>query len=287
MSWVESLQKAINYMEEHLLEEISIEEIAKQANFSTFHFQRTFSLLTDTSVSEYLRRRRLTLAAQELCQSDTKIINLAWKYGYDTPEAFSKAFRRQHGISPSEVRKYTGKLKSYNRLMIQVQLKGVDPMQYQIVKKKNFQVIGIRRTYSLENGDNLTGIPRFWDEVNSNGIDQLLFQANNGPVKGVLGVCVDKSDSDTKQIDYWIATAHEGNDIPAGFSKLEIPASTWAIFEVHGAMPHAMQNTWKQIFSEWFPSSGYRLAGTPELEVYSDGDASHPDYYSEIWIPVK
>lgn len=286
MSWIESLQKAINYMEEHLLDEITIEEISKKANSSTFHFQRIFSLLTDISVSEYLRRRRLSLAAQELCQSDQKIIDLALKYGYDTPEAFSKAFRRQHGVAPSEVRKYTGKLKSYDRLVIQVILKGVEPMQYQIVKKESFQVIGMKRTYSLHNIEYQQNISQFWDEANSDGTDQFLFQANNGPVKGVLGICIDKSDENKKEIDYWIGSAHEGNDIPAGYSKLNIPASKWIILEVHGPMPHAIVNKWKRILS-WFSTSGYEHAGTPELEVYSDGDPSHSDYYSEIWIPIK
>lgn len=287
MAWIESLQKAIDFMEQHLLDDITIEDISKQANSSTFHFQRTFTLLTEMSVGEYLRRRRLTLAAQELCKTNQKIIDLARKYGYDTPEAFSKAFRRQHGISPSEVRTYTGKLQSYNRLVIQVSLKGAEPMQYKIVNKDSLQMVGIKRQFSLENGENLVEIPKFWNEVNSNKTGDLLIRANNGPVKGILGVCVDKSDSQTKQIEYWIATAHEGNEIPQGFSKLEIPSATWAIFEVHGAMPDAMQNKWKQIFSEWFPSSGYQLAGAPELEVYSEGDASRPDYYSEIWIAVK
>ena len=145
MEWVESLQKAIDYIEKHLLEDISIEEIAKEVNFSTFHFQRTFSILTDMSIGEYVRRRRLTLAAHELTRSDKKVIDIAYKYGYDTPEAFAKAFRRQHGISPSEARKHIGKLKSYNRLVIQVNLKGAEPMNVKIVEKEAIQVVGVKR----------------------------------------------------------------------------------------------------------------------------------------------
>jgi AraC family transcriptional regulator len=287
MAWIESLQKAIDYMEEHLLDNLTIEEIAKQANASPFHFQRTFALLTDISVGEYLRRRRLTLAARELTGTDRKIIDIAHKYGYDTPEAFAKAFRRQHGLTPSEARKCKGKLKSYNRLMIQVSLKGAEPMQYKIVERDRFQVVGIKREFSFCDGENLVGIPLFWQKVNEDGTDDLLFKLNNGQIKGVLGVCVDKSDARSeKMMDYWIATEYEG-DTPNGLLKLEIPASKWAVFEVHGPMPHAMQQAWKQIFSEWFPSSGYEHAGTPELEVYTDEDPSSPDLYSEIWIPVK
>ncbi|SEN54764.1 AraC family transcriptional regulator [Lihuaxuella thermophila] len=285
MAWVESLQRAINYIEEHLLEDIRIEDISKQANMSVYHFQRVFSILTDISVGEYIRRRRLTLAAQELSRTNGKIIDIAYKYGYDTPEAFSKAFRRQHGLTPSEARKHMGKLKSYNRLMIQVSLKGVDPMQYKIVERDSFQVVGIKREFSCVNGENHVNIPKLWNEVNANGTSDLLFQLNNGQIKGVLGVTANYND-EKKVIDYWVATEYDG-EAPDGLLTLQIPASKWAVFEVHGPMPHAMTNAWKQIFSEWFPSSGHEHAGTPELEVYPDGDPYHSDYYSEIWIPVN
>lgn len=287
MGWVESLQKAINYMEECILEDISMESIAKQANTSEFHFQRTFAILTDVSVGEYLRRRRLSLAAQELSNTDHKIIDLAYKYGYDTPEAFSKAFRRQHGITPSEARKNIGKLNCYNRLVIQVNLKGAEPMRYKIVERDSFQVAGIKREFSLKNEENLKGIPKMWDEVNGDGTVGKLAELNNGEIKGILGVCVDKRLTQSEpSIDYWVATEHIG-DASEDFLTLEIPASKWGVFEVHGPMPGAMPKVWKQIFSEWFPSNQYEHAGTPELEVYSDEDPSSPDLYSEIWIPLK
>lgn len=137
MAWIVSLQKAIDYIEEHLLDsDLSIERVAEEANASAYHFQRTFAILTDMAVGEYIRGRRLTLAAQELTQTDSKVIDLAYKYGYETPESFAKAFRRQHGMTPTEARNFRGKLKSYNRLTIQVSLKGAEPMQYSIVKKK-------------------------------------------------------------------------------------------------------------------------------------------------------
>jgi AraC family transcriptional regulator len=287
MGWVESLQKAINYMEECILEDISMESIAKQANTSEFHFQRTFAILTDVSVGEYLRRRRLSLAAQELSNTDHKIIDLAYKYGYDTPEAFSKAFRRQHGITPSEARKNIGKLNCYNRLVIQVNLKGAEPMRYKIVERDSFQVVGIKKEFSLINEENLKGIPKMWDEVNGDGTVGRLAKLNNGEIKGILGVCVDKRLTESEQsIDYWVAAEHIG-DASEDFLTLEIPASKWGVFEVHGPMPGAMPKVWKQIFSEWFPSNQYEHAGTPELEVYSDEDPSSPDLYSEIWIPLK
>lgn len=286
MSWVESLQKAIDYIEQHLLEEILIEDIAKQANSSPFHFQRTFAILTDMTIGEYIRNRRLTLAAQELSSSDCKIIDIALKYGYDTPEAFTKAFRKQHSITPSEARNNLGKLHSYNRLVIQVSLKGVEPMKYSILQKEAFQIVGVKREFSCKNDEQQQGIPKFWEDVHKDGINDCLFSLNNGEVKGVLGVCLEKEKTNPGMMDYWIATDHVG-EVPEGLMSMEIPESTWAVFEVHGAMPDAMPKVWKQIFSEWFPSSGYAYTGTPELEVYSNDNPFSPDYYSEIWIPVK
>ncbi len=289
MAWVESIQKAIEFMENHLLEEITVDDIAEQAHVSPSHFQRTFSVLTESTVGDYIRRRRLTLAGEELLTTDAKIIDLAYKYGYDTPEAFTKAFRRQHDMTPSEARKNKGKLQSYNRLIIQVSLKGAKPMKYTIVEKEAFQIVGVKREFSsVAEEENVVGIPEFWQEVNQNGTTDLLFQVNNGPIEGVLGVCGDVSETleEGRKFDYWVGAAHSG-DVPEGMQSLTLPASKWAVFEVRGPMPVAMQTAWKQIFSEWFPSTGYEHAGTFEFELYTNEDPSSPDLYSEIWIPVK
>lgn len=284
MGWVESLQHAIDYMEAHMEEPVTIEEIAKEANSSVFHFQRTFAILTDCSVAEYLRRRRLTLAAQELSATDQKIIDIAYKYGYDTPEAFSKAFRRQHGVTPSDARKNLGELQSFNRLAIQVNLKGADPMKYRIVEKESFQAIGVKREFSLQGGENLSGIPEMWMEMNQDGTSDEVAKLNDGEINGLLGICANYEDGVT--MDYWIA-AESTQPVPESLLQLEVPASKWGVFEVRGAMPDAMPKVWKQIFSEWFPSNQYENAGTAELEVYPAGDPYSEDYVSEIWIPLK
>lgn len=286
MALVESLQKAIDFMEGHLLDDISIDEIAGQANISPFHFQRTFMILTDTSVGEYLRRRRLTLAAQELATTDVKIIDLAYKYGYDSPEAFTKAFRKQHGISPSEARKGGGKLQSYNRLMIQVNLKGAEPMNYQIVEREAFHVVGLKRECpcGVEGGPN--GIPEFWVEVNQNGTVDKLIALMNGEIKGLLGI-TDNYDAKSNTIDYWIAAEHIGEVPSSDFTSLEIPASKWVIFEVNGSAPTALPEAWKQIYTEWIPSNGYEVAEMPAIEAYTDPDPFRPDSTNQIWLAVK
>lgn len=287
MPWIVSLQKAIDYIEANLYEQISIEDIARKANVSPFHFQRLFSIMTDCSIGEYIRRRRLTQAAHDLYNTNLKIIDLAAKYGYDTPESFTKAFRRQHGITPSEARKKKGSLKSYPRLVIQVILKGVEPMNYRIIEQEAFTIIGRKKEFSVANNENQIGIPKMWNEANENGTTDALVHLNNGKLKGTVGVCVEKAAKNGYPvIDYWIATAYEGT-APTEFETLEIPAAKWVVFEVYGPMPNAMQETWKRIYAEWFPTSGYSHAnGVPELEVYSDENTSNPDYYSEIWIPV-
>lgn len=281
LTWIQSIQQAITYIEKNLLEKIAIEDIAREAHCSAFHFQRVFSILTNMTVADYIRKRRMTLAAQDLIRTDEKIITIALKYGYDSPESFTKAFRKQHQLSPSEVRKHEGTITSYLPLTIQVSLKGAKPMNYQIIDKDSFQILGSKRTYNCKTGENTKNIPLFWDEANANGTTELLYQQNDGVIDGILGVCV----AHTDKIDYWIATtsnAHSGD-----FETLTIPASKWVKFEVHGAMPDAMQNTWKQIYSEWFPAHPYTPTGTPELEVYTEDNPSSPDCYSKIWIPIK
>ncbi|MCM3032654.1 MULTISPECIES: AraC family transcriptional regulator [unclassified Niallia] len=284
MTWLEGLQKALDYIEDHLDEELSTAEIAKQACLSSFHFQRTFSVLTDTTVGEYIRRRRLSAAGQELMNKDLRVIDAAIKYGYESPEAFTKAFRKQHGITPSAIRSGKGKLTIYNPFAIQIVLKGAEPMNVKIVHMDEFQAIGKKQSYSYKEGENLKGIPLFWEEANRDGTIDSLAEWNDGCVKGILGICAEITSS-TKDMDYWIAVATT-KDKAEGFETITIPQSKWAVFEVHGPMPHSMQNTWKQIYAEWFPKSGYIQTNSPQLEVYGEGKPDSEDYYSEIWIPV-
>jgi AraC family transcriptional regulator len=285
MNWMDALHRSIDYLESHLETPFKMEDAAAEANISVFHFQRIFLVLTDMSVMEYVRRRRLTLAAQELALTDVRVIDVALKYGYETPESFAKAFKRQHGMSPSEARTSQKGFTSYNRLVISVQLKGAFPMKVRIEEKEAFSIIGVKREFSFENGENTREIPKMWQEVHQNGVNDELSTLNNGAVKGMLGVCR-MLDSSTSTMEYWIATANEGDEVSKRYDRLEIPAATYAIFEVVGPMPDAIQSMWEKIYSEWFPSSSYRPSGSAEMEVYTHDDATKADYYSEIWIPI-
>lgn len=137
MNWIETLNESINYIERNLFNKLTCEDVANHVYISIFHFQRVFSLLTNLTVGEYIRNRRLSLAGQELITSDIKVIDAALKYGYETPESFTKAFRKFHGISPSQV-KQGANLKSFNRLIIKIKLEGGSIMDYSIVKKESF-----------------------------------------------------------------------------------------------------------------------------------------------------
>jgi AraC family transcriptional regulator len=155
-------------------------------------------------------------------------------------------------------------------------------MNYKMVERDRFQILGVNREFTFVNGENLRGIPKMWDELNTDGTSDSIAMLINGEIDGLLGVCIPKSEN---SMDYWIAAEYEG-DVPEKFVSMEIPAAKWVVFEVHGAMPDAIQKTWERIFSEWFPSSEYRPGGGPQLEVYPQGNTSSPDYYSEIWVPI-
>lgn len=285
MEGLQRMLDSIEYMERNLDNELLIEEIAAAACMSKFHFQRMFSMLTGFSVSEYIRNRRITLAAQELANSRVKVIDVALRYGYESPEAFAKAFRRIHGISPSDVKKSSPSLKAYPRLSFQIQLKGDVEMEYKIVEKKAFTVVGKSIRTSTIGGENNRKIADFWVESNGNGFSRELAK-NCGPL-GLIGVCMD-FDRQQENLTYLICAEKNIETVPDDWEEKQIPAASWAVFPVHGAMPDAMPKAWGRIFSEWFPATGYQHAGGAEMEVYtSDADPSSEDYYSEIWIPVK
>ncbi len=286
MALVHGLQRAIEYMEDHLLDDISVEDIARQTHLSPYHFQRTFVILTDITVGEYLRRRRLTKAAQELCNSNTKIIDLAYKYGYKTPESFTKAFQKQHGLTPREARRGAGLLQSYNRLAIQVKLKGDEPMNYQLMERDAFKIVGVKKVINCnEDFSQSREIGRFWGQVSKDGTVERLAGMMNGQISGLIGATVDYS-KESNEIEYWVAVDFRG-DTPEGLYSYEVPAAKWAIFEAVGPVDDVVPGAWKKIFSEWLPSNGYEYSWGPSMEVYKSPDPTSPTAKTEIWIPVK
>lgn len=276
MDWIQSLNKAIAYMEQNLLTDLSPEDVAKQVHISNYHFQRAFHLLTGMTIGEYIRSRRLSLAGHELAASNSKVIDIALKYQYETPESFAKAFSRFHGITPSQARIQGAHLKSLNRLLIKITLEGGTVMDYRIESKKAFQALVKVQTFTPETSQK--GIPAFWSDYFSSGMQH--------QVPGAIGICEQEKACD-KEFNYGIGCIYTpGKNIPEGFKLLEIPAYTWVIFRCVGPMPGAIQDTWSRIYSEWLPQAEYQLLPDYDLEVYTEGDNQSSDYVSEIWIPV-
>lgn len=276
MEWIKTLNKAIDYIEDNITENIRCEDVADHIYLSSFHFQRTFSLLTGISVGEYIRNRRLSIAGQELLTSNHKVIDIALKYGYETPESFSKAFSRFHGVTPNEAKKQGTILKSFNRLIVKIILEGGNSMDYRIEKKEAFQIVAKTKYFTADTSN--MDIPKFWSEYNSEGLDK--------KVRDMMGICV-HSKENKNGWKYGIGCEKKYVDvIPEGFEILEIPTHTWAIFTCIGAMPDAIQNLWKRVYGEWLPASNYEMIPNYDIEFYTDGDSSKDDYVSEIWIPI-
>lgn len=277
MEWVKTLNQAIEYMEEHFGDNITCEDVANQVYLSSFHFQRAFSLFTGLTVGEYIRNRRLSLAGQELLRTSDKVINIAFKYGYETPESFAKAFMRFHGVTPNEAKREGTILKSFNRLILKIIMEGGNSMDYRIEKKEAFQIVAKTKFFKGDNSS--TDIPKFWGEYFQSGLEK--------KVCGMIGISSQERE-DTKEFRYGIGCERKYvQEVPEGFDILDIPAYTWAIFTCIGAMPKAIQDMWRKVYGEWLPGSKYELIPNYDIEYYTDGNNNSPDYVSEIWIPVK
>ncbi|WP_338778990.1 AraC family transcriptional regulator [Metabacillus sp. FJAT-52054] len=285
MEALSRMNDSIDYLEKRLDSVISMEEAAAAACMSKFHFHRMFQMVTGVTPGEYVRKRRLTLAAQELTHSQAKVINIALKYGYETPESFSKAFRKAHGMSPTEARQTGRILKAYPRLSFQIQLKGEKEMNYHIVDKESFKVVGKSIKASMVNGEQHGAISQFWEESNQiNGLSERLAPLT-GPM-GFLGICLD-FDQEKEEMRYMIGAENPSHAEAEDLEVRTIPSLTWAVFESIGPMPGAIQEVWSRIYTEWFPSTGYEHAAGPEMEVYpKDGNPFAADYRSEVWVPI-
>lgn len=283
MGWIEGIAEAINYIEENIMDEITIEDIAKRAYISPFYFQKGFAMLCGYTIGEYIRQRRLTLAGSELVATDDKIIDIALKYGYDSPDSFTKAFTRFHGATPTAVRKGGAMVKSFASLKIKFSLEGGYIMDYKIVEKDAFTVLGASRVFKYDNAKE--EIPKFWTEHYQTGL--------GATVCGMYGVCIEEG-MGGDEFEYLIADNYNPQmGVPEGFVTRVIPKFTWAVFACLGAMPNALQDLNQKIYSEWLPNcTDYEITAGYNIEMYTDctkyiqGNQDE-NYYSEIWIPVK
>lgn len=289
MNWIQGIQRAIDYVEANITEDINYEEVAKQAYSSVFHFQRVFGILCGFSLGDYIRMRRLSLAGEELSNGNAKVIDVAMKYGYDTPESFSRAFTRFHSISPSEAKR-GGNVKIFTPLSVKLTLTGGSKMDYRIVKRDSFQVVCKRKKVGKPQAANATrDITEMWQTCGADGTMEKLVgcMPKNPVMKGLLGICF-SSELDAKQFPYGIGVEYGGGKVADGLELVTIPANTYAVFTSKGKMLDAFIDTYNRIVTEFFPqSSKYEYAENIEFEVYSSADTQNPNYECEIWIAVK
>lgn len=279
MEWIERLNQAVRYIEEHLAEDVEYEEAARVACCSVYHFQRMFSYLAGVPLSEYIRRRRMSMAAVDLQAEGAKVIDIALKYGYDSPTAFNRAFQGVHGVAPSQAKHAGAALKAYPPISFQITVKGVAEMEYRIEKRESFQIVGLSAPMEKEIEKNFALVPQMWSKAASTGALEKLLPLMEEP-KGVLGVSACGEEEDWH---YFIAVA-SSQPAPEEWDTYTVSAQTWAIFPGKGPMPTAIQELEQRIVSEWLPTSGYEYANGPDIECYLNPDPQ--DSIFEVWIPV-
>lgn len=287
MDWLGQLNSALQYIEDHLDGEIDPNRAAKLACCSTFHFQRMFSYMTGIPLGEYIRRRRMTRAAFDLQTTRDKVIDVALRYGYDSPTAFNRAFQSIHGVAPSAARQEGVGLKAYHPISFKITIRGRTEMNYRIEQKDAFRIVGpkMQGNWTPEKQEGFTQVPQFWTEQAQSGIIPTLCMQMDQEPMGVLGVSVGDWQN-AGRFEYYIAVS-SSQPAPEGMFAYEVPATTWAIFECKGPTPTAIQSMQQRIMTEWLPNSGYKYADAPDIEQYTPGDQSSEDYVCYIWVPIQ
>ena len=279
MEWIERLNSSVNYIEENIKETIDLKEVSKIACCSTYHFQRMFSYIADIPLSEYIRRRRMSLAAVDLQSGNERVIDISLKYGYDSPTAFNRAFKSVHGITPSQAKEEGTMLKAFPPISFKITIKGVTEMIYRIEKKEAFRIVGISTPLETEIEKNFVLVPQMWSTASMNGTIPRLAAMMEGKPMGLLGV---SSCNELGNWRYYIAVA-SNQPIDNDLEEYNVPGGTWAIFSGEGNN-QSMQELENRIVTEWFPSYGYKYANAPDIEVYLNAEPDHMKY--EVWIPV-
>lgn len=278
MDWLERMNRALDYIEDNLDSEIDYKKLAQVAVCSEYHFPRMFSSLSGITLSEYIRRRRLTLAAFELQKSDIKILDLAIKYGYDSADSFSRAFQKILGLKPSDARNKGMQLKAFPRISFQISIKGVTEMEYRI-ENLDFELRIVGKGYPVKTNIAYKTIPTLWSSARKDGFMQKLIDMSwENPkciLESLLGVCGQEAAITDEEFTYFIGIRYDG-DVPPYMECITMTHSTWAV------IPNVVE-AWKRLYSEWLPTSGYELANLPCIECYYP--PKHKPKH-ELWVPV-
>ena len=282
MEWLKKLGKAIDYIEDNLDKEISYDEAARIACCSPYYFQRVFSYVSGVSLAEYIRRRKMTQAAFELQRTDSRVIDVALKYGYSSPTSFNRAFQNVHGITPTAAKLGGNVLQAYPSIQFKIEITGGSAMAYRIAKKPPLRIVGIRIPLTSDMEDNLRIVPEFWKALLQGEQFLEICKLSNGEPRGILGISVYRN---PKEIYYYIGVA-ANSPAPAGMYGFEIPAATWVIFDNNGRFKEDVQSVFKRFYMEWLPFSGYKYAELPDIEVYPICSGQPVNGHSEVWIAV-
>jgi len=291
MDWLMRMNRALDYIEMNLVGEIELKEIAQCAYCSSHQFQRMFSFITNVSLAEYIRRRRLTLAAIELQNSDRRVVDIALKYGYESPVSFARAFQSLHGVNPAMAREEGIALKAYPRLSFLISIKGEEPMNYRIETKESFEIFGIEKVFELNGAETPAEL---WKQSHENGeVERLAATAGNLPnslnsnYHKVHAVCnYKKTGEDTFP---YMLCAFKGETSKAdGYTNITIPAHTWAIFSsdpfTWDTFDETIETLYRRFFSEWLPTTGYEQVDGMEFEITGGKDGLN---FVELWFAVR
>jgi len=288
MEWHDRMNAAIAYIEDNLTGKIDIWKAAQIAWCSEYHFRRMFSFIAGVSLSEYIRRRRLSLAAFDLHHHRAGVGKIAATYGYRSPDSFARAFSVMHGISPTEAMDEHAVYKSWPRITFYLTIKGGTQMNVRIEKKTGFKIIGLKKRVAIQFEGTNPEIEAMWRELSREDI-QVLKDLSNVDPSGIIQASTDFDDGRMEEkgsLDQYIGVAST-LEVPVQWSALEVSASLWAVFLATGPFPQTLQETWGRIYSEWFPSVEYELAEGPEILSIKEKDLTKDDVPCEIWIPVS
>jgi AraC family transcriptional regulator len=283
---LERLNQALGYVELHLDEQVDVGELARIAATSEYHLRRMFSALAGMPLSEYVRRRRLTVAGAEVLAGRESLLEIAVRYGYGSGEAFARAFRAMHGVGPGEARRSGAALVSQPRLAFRLTVEGTSSMRYRVVDRPDFSVVGLKARVPLVHSGPNQAIIDFVRGIDPRILGRLEKLSDQEP-QGIVAVCddLDPSRAEGTELDYYQGVITSAA-APDGTAVLPVPAGAWAVFTTSGPAPQAIQELWRDVFTEWFPSNPYRGRPGPEiLRTRLSPDKTEAD--AELWLPVE
>ncbi|MHC3389144.1 AraC family transcriptional regulator [Streptomyces lavendulocolor] len=283
---LEGLNQAMEHIERHLDQRIETADLARIAVTSEYHFRRLFSALAGMPLSEYVRRRRLTVAGAEVLDGERTLLEVAVRYGYSSGEAFARAFRAMHGVGPGEARRNGAPLRSQPRMSFRLVVEGSGSMQYKVVEKDAFRVVGRKARVPLVHEGMNPAIAAFVRGLGRETLERIESLSDQEP-RGIVSASDDlhESRAEGTELDYYHG-AVSGAEVPEDMDALAVPAGTWAVFESSGPFPQTLQHLWRDVFTQWFPSNPYRSRPGPEiLRTRLSQDGARAD--AELWIPVE